>query len=505
MNLYLRNTICEIRYTKYEIRYTLYLFSYICALKFLSMKVTRLLIFFILCSFDVNAQQQFTLPQCIETALKNNITLKKGELVMQSSGIDVKTSRAAMLPNLNASFSQNYNYGRNIDPVTNAYISNSTQSTNMGLNSTIILFNGFQLLNNLRLAKINYSASGTDVLAAQNDLALQVAAAFLQVMYAEDNLTNMQAQLDLTISQRDRMKIMVDAGKMAMNSLTDLDAQQANDEYNIVVANNGIVSAKLTLIQLMEMPATTNYAIERPNIALPLNEQYDVNVVYEQSLNNRPEVKGAMLRQEAAAITEKIALGGLSPRLSFSAGLNTLYSNKYVAYNGSSLIGFYPIGITKTTFDTVYAPEYKNNFKSVNFSDQLNQNFGRYVSLGLTIPLFNNLKVYGNVQKSRINTVNQDLSLAQTKNTLLKNIQQAITDEGAAKAKYKAAEKSLTAQNTSFTNTELRYNQGLSSYLDYVTAKNNKAKAEVNLQQAKYDLILKSKIIDFYRGINITL
>ena len=255
----------------------------------------------------------------------------------------------------------------------------------------------------------------------------------------------------------------------------------------------------------MELPATTNFGIRRPAIALPISETYDVNIIYEQSLNNRPEVKGAELRREAALMSEKIALGGLSPRLSLSAGLNTLYSNKYRTYTGSTFVGVYPIGITQNTFDTVFAPEYRNNFSTVGFGDQLNQNFGKYVSLGLTIPLFNNFRVYGNIQRSKLNIQNQDLNLAQTRNVLLKSIQQAITDVEAAKVKFRSAEKSLAAQNASFNNTEIRYNQGLSSYLDFVTAKNNRARAEINLQQARYDLILKSKIIDFYRGNNITL
>jgi outer membrane protein len=469
------------------------------------MKFVRLTAFFLFCSVVLNAQKMYSLQECIETALKNNLRLKQAQLSMQSAAVDVKTGKAAMLPNLNASFSENYNFGRNIDPVTNAYIINNTQSTNMGVNSTVTLFNGFQLMNNLKLAQINYKAFGTDVLAMQNDLALQVAAAYLQVMYAEDNYTNAKAQLDVTLSQKNRTEILVKAGRLAQNALLEQDAQQANDEYNVLIAQNAIVSAKLTLVQLMELPANTDYGIQRPNIALPVSENYNVNAIYEQSLSNRPEVRGAELRRNAAVMSQKIAYGGLSPRITLSAGLNTLYSDKYVSYVGSTPIGITPIGITKTTLDTVFAPIYRNNYSAVNFNDQLNQNFGRFLSVGITVPVFNNLRVYGNIQKSRINVLNQELNLAQTKNTLLKNIQQAVTDVEAAKAKYKAAQKSYEAQDASFKNLELRYEQGLTSYLDYITSKNNKARAEVNMQQARYDLILKSKIIDFYRGINITL
>ncbi len=491
-------------YTFHHTKYTIPI-HYICASKFLSMKPIRLIIFFILCSIYANAQKQYSLQECIETALKNNLRIKQAELVLQGSGIDVLTTKAAMLPNLNATLNQNFNFGRNIDPVTNAYIVNNSQSTTMGLNSSVTLFNGFQLLNNLKLAKINYSATGTDVLAQQNDLSLQVAAAYLQVMYAEDNLIMAKSQLDLTVSQRNRIEILVKAGKLAENALMDQDAQQANDDFNVQVAQNSIISAKLSLIQLMELPATTNYTLKRPGIALPISESYDVNIIYEEALKSRPEVKSAEFKREAALVSEKIALGALSPRLTLSAGLSTLYSNKYRAYNGSSIVGVYPIGITSTTFDTVFAPNYRSNYRTVGFSEQLNQNFGKYISVGLAIPIFNNLRVYGYIEKSRINTLNQDLNLLQTKNTLLKNIQQAITDVEAAKVKYKSAQKSLDAQNASFKNTEIRYNQGLSSYLDYITVKNNRARAELNLQQSKYDLILKSKIIDFYRGINITL
>jgi len=469
------------------------------------MKVFHITLFFFFLAKAVNAQQEFNLQQCIETALNNNIKLKQSKLLLKSANIDVTMGMAAMLPNINGSFSENFNFGRNIDPVTNGYISNNTQSTNMGVNSTLILFNGFQLMNNLKLAKINYAASGTDVLAMQNDLSLQVAAAFLQVMFAEDNVTNAQSQLELTISQHKRAEVLVEAGKVAQSTLYELDAQQANDEYNLQVADNAVVSAKLLLIQLMELPATTKYKIVRPNIALPVAENYDVNVIYEQSLKNRPEVMSAEMRKKGAELNRKIMLGTLSPRLTVSAGLSTLYSNKYKAYEGRSLAGYSLGGITKNSLDTVLVPVYLYDYRSVSFNDQLNQNFGRYVSFGLAVPIFNNLKVYGSVQKAKYNIYNQELNIEQVKNNLLKSIQQAVTDVEAAKAKYASAQKSLAAQNTNFTNMELRYNQGLSSFLDYITAKNNKARAEVNLEQAKYDLILKSKIIDFYRGINISL
>ncbi len=469
------------------------------------MKITYFILLFFVCSIAGKAQQEFTLQQCIETALKNNIRLKQSQLSLASNAIDVKTSKAALLPNVNGSFSENFNFGRNIDPISNTYISNSTQSTNMGVNSTVIVFNGFQLLNNLKLAKVNYNAAISDVAALQNDLALQVAASYLQLMYAEDNLTNAKAQLEVTLSQRSRVEILVKSGKLAESMLYEQDAQKANDEYNVQLAENGIISARLSLIQLMELPANTKYVIQRPNIALPTTEAYDVNIIYEQSLGKRPEVKSAELRKEGALISQKMSMGAFYPRVSLSAGLNTLYSNKFKTYAGMTVIGEKIIGYTKSPFDTVFTTDYRVNYAPVKFGDQLNQNFGKYVTLGVTVPIFNNLKIYGSVQKSRINLMNQELNLLQTKNTLLKSIQQAIADVEAAKAKYESASKSLIAQSNNFSNLELKYNQGFSSYLDYITAKNNKARAEVNLQQAKYDLILKSKIIDFYRGINITL
>lgn len=467
------------------------------------MKAFRSLIFLLFLSTLLPAQE-YTIQQCIDIAVKNNLRLRQAKLGVQSSQVDVKQAGAAMLPNLNASFGENFNFGRNIDPVSNTYISNNTQSTNMGLNSSVTVFNGFQLLNNYKLSKLNLLAAGADALSQQNDLALQVAAAYLQVMYAEDNLENSKLQLELTKATKDRVKKFVEAGRLPESSLSEIDAQEANEEYNIQVAENGVVSAKLTLIQMMDLPVSTNYKISRPKVAIPAYGTYGVNSTYESALTTRPEIKAAEWRVQGAELSRKIAYGGVSPRLTFSAGFNTLYSSKYRAYAGSVLTGYTPIGFTKSTFDTVFAPSFTNKFNNVKFGDQLDQNFGQYMQLSLSVPIFNNLRVNSNIQKSKINIENQNLNLSIAKSNLLKGIQQAITDVEAAKAKYFSAQKNATFQNSNFDNAQKRYNEGVNSYVDYVTAKNSKARADINLSQSKYDLILKIKIIDFYLGKSLS-
>jgi outer membrane protein len=448
--------------------------------------------------------QQYTLQQCIETALKNNIRLKQTALSLQTAKVDQNVAKANFLPNLNASVSQNFNFGRGIDPVTNAYASNNTQSTSIGINSSVNLFSGLQVYNNYRLSNVNLEAAGSDIETFKNDLALQVATAFLQVMFAEDNLVTATSQLALTREQHEKTKKLVDAGKLPESAIYEFDAQEANDDYNVQVAQNNVVSAKLILAQLMEISPGNSFTIIRPELPVPSGDAQDVNTIYSQALNNRPEIKAATLRLQSATINRQIAFGTAYPRLTLSAGFNTLYSDKYRTYLGSTIEGYQPIGITRTTFDTVYAPKYISQFGDISFGKQLDQNFGKYVQLSLSVPIFNNLRTYGNTKKAEIAMMNQELNLASAKNNLLKSIQQAVTDADAAKARYTAAQKSLAAQNASFEANEKRYNAGLISFLDYSTSKNNKARAEVNLAQAKYDYILKSKVIDFYKGNNIS-
>lgn len=445
--------------------------------------------------------RQWTLAECIDQALSKNLTVQQRRLTAASGTIDVKAAKLAMLPSINGTASENFNFGRNVDPVSNTYININTASTTFGINSSVTLFSGFQLQNQLKQSKVNAKVFDYDLASAQNDIALSVASFFLQVLYAEDNVTNAKAQADATKLQKERTEKLVNIGRLSQNNLFDIEAQLANEELNVVNAENALFSARLSLCQLLEIGYDPNFSVKRPVIALPqVPAQADVQSIFNQAAGTRPEILGAEARLESSKIGLQISKGAVYPRLVVGAGVNTLFTDKFQRFAGLTLNGITPIGITKTTLDTVFAPSYSSRFEKVPFGEQLSTNFGQFAGFQLSIPIFNGYRIGASINKAKIATESARLNLDLAKNNLMKNIQQAVADLNAARLRYEASEKSFQAQKLSFENTETRYNQGLSNFFDYSTSKNNKNRVETSLLQAKYELVFRAKVLDFYLG-----
>lgn len=428
-------------------------------------------------STAAQAQEVITIKQAVDRMLQNNLNIKQSALDVATADVNLIQSRAALFPTLNGSVSEDLSFGRSLDQTTFQIANQTLAVTNGRIGTSVDLFGGLVKVNQIRQNKILLEAGKSALDRTKNDLVLQVVTSYFQVVYNEDLLKASREQLVVAQQTLERENALMDAGNKTMADISQAKAQVATAELNVTNAQNQLTISYLTLSQLMEMRADNNsYTVVAPTIE-DINyaqKSYNVNDVFNQALNLYPNIKQAQLNREAAEVGVKVAKGYLYPTISLNAGLGSSYS--YI-------------------FD---------NDNNQPFSDQINQRFNQYVGLSLQIPIFNGLTAKSNVKRAKIQYqgyVNQEQL---EKNNLNKIIAQAVADLRAADARYSSTEKTFNAQKDAFMVIEERYNVGLVNSLDYNTSRTNRNQAEIDFIQAKYDLLFRSKVIDFYLGKEIT-
>ncbi len=451
--------------------------------------------------------QKFTLKQCIDYAWQNNLDIKQSMLNTQSSAIDVKASKASLLPTLSASAGQNYQFGRTVDRFTNTYINQTIRSNNFGLNVGVTLFNGFQNINNIKQKTFTQKASEESLEATKNQIALSISSSFLQTIQAIETINNAQLQIASTQQRIDKAQKQVDAGAADLSNLLTLKAQIANEQLTLVNAVNGKNAAILTLRNLMQLPITTDFEVVVPNIeGITTKTNPDVLEVFETALNNMPQIKSAVQQSNAARAQTSISKGLLSPTISLYGSISTVYSQSAKTATINPIpIGYQIIGKTQNGNEPVLQPINSYTTKTIDFSSQFKNNIGQGAGVSFSWNLFNGFQVQNQIQKAKINMLISDMNLQKQKNTLLNDINTAVNSYNAAKAKYDATLNSEDAQKTSLDYIQKRFDAGASTTFDFINAKNNYLQAQSNELQAKYELIFRALIIEYYRGNTITL
>jgi outer membrane protein len=421
-------------------------------------------------------QEGWTLERCLTYAVENNIQIKQSALQKESARLDKTQSLAQLFPSLNASTSFNTNFGRNIDLATNNYVSEQTNSNSFYVGSSIPLFNGFRLLNSFKQSQIDLLAAEYDLQGLTNDIVMNIATAFLQVMFNEELLLVAQEQLDISTEQLARTQKLVDAGSLPAGNVYDVEAQVATNELQVINMENALSASILTLKQMLNLQASENFRIKRPEVGLPADGLggKTVGTVYDHALNNWPKIKARESKLESARKGEKIAFASYTPSLSGSASVSTRYSS-------ASFLG---------------APD--------PYGTQLDQNLGESIGLSLSIPIFNGLQSRTAVHQSRLNRINMELMLQDEKNQLYSSVQQAYNDAQAAKRQFDASDKSVKATEKAFEYAEQRYKVGMMNSLEFNTAANNLTRSRSEGLRSKYDYIFKMKVLDFYQGKPIT-
>jgi len=464
---------------------------------------TILIIVFLL-GFNLQAQEKWTLESCINHAITNNIQIKQQELNTKYYQNLERQSKFSILPNLNTGANQTYTFGRSIDPYTNEFSTDNFRSNNFSVNSSMTIFGGLQKINNVRKSNFDLQASIQDLQKAKNDIALNIAAAYLQVLYNEEMFKAAELQLGVTKLQHDKTQRLVEAGSLAKGSLLEVDAQIASEELQLINLENQLLISNLTLKQILDLDSVANFNIDKPIIENLDGKLivYSVDQIFNEAITNLPQIKSAEYKVKSSEADLCSAKGGMSPRLSLNAGWGTGYSEART--KGQYVPTTVEIGYTESG-ESVFADSYSYVSENYPFSEQFKDNASTSLSFNLSIPIFNNWQVNTNISNAKISLLNSKLSLDLTKQQLYKEIQQAYADAIAAFRKYNAATKALASIQESFRYTQQKFDVGMVSSFDFNAAKNNLLKAESDVLQAKYEYVFKSKILDFYRGDTIKL
>lgn len=463
------------------------------------------------CILSATAQKLWTLEECADYAIKNNITLKQAELNEELSALTLSQSNLNLLPSVNATTGYYFNFGRTIDPTSNLYVNQNTQTNTVQLSLGWTIFNGFQRLNTIKQNEFSLLASQSNTANTEQNILLYVVGGFLDIVYAQENLANADEQLKLSNTQLERTRILVSSGTLSQSALYDMEAQVANDELNKVTARNQLDIARLNLSQLLNLDETIN--VQVPDLEMTSELLKDMNLtadsIYSTAVRIQPVIKNAEYSLLSYEKGLAVAKGSLYPSLSFFGSLSTNYSDAYQRLSSIDTVTGepVPIGYVLSSNEIVVSPGFEliPNYRASGYTDQFKDNFGQAFGFSLDIPIFNNWNTRTLVSKSKINVKNAEYSLQSAKQQLQKDVQTAYQDAVAAKNSYTAALKSVTALEKSFDDAERKFNLGALNSLDYTTAKSNLFKAQSSLLQSKYRYIFKLKVLDLYQGKPLTL
>ncbi len=444
------------------------------------MKINKLLagaVLFAAVSFNSFSQEKkWTLKECVDYALENNITIKQGENTLLSNEQDIIAAKGNFLPSVSGSLGERLSIGSGFDQVTNQRINNQTThsfSYNLGVNQNV--FNGFRTLNLYKQSQLNLEINKLELARIKDDISLNVVNAYLNVLFNIENLETAKAQYEFSKKQLDQVKSLVDAGVQPRANIYDSEATLSTDEQNVTIAENNYTLSLLSLSQLLQVPFQ-GFDVEVIEIGSPSEELLYSNVdpVLDYAMANRNEIKVAEKNIENAELSTEISKSGYYPSVGFSYGFGSVWS------------------------------ESKNDFQKEAFFRELDVNKGHTFNLSVSIPIFSRFQNKTAVAKSLIQENNSKLNLDQAKLNLESNVQRAFTDAQAAFKAFLAAKKSLESQELAFENSQERYNIGAMNAFDLEQTRIRLVNAQASLINAKYDFVFKTKVLDFYLGKPLT-
>ena len=414
----------------------------------------------------------WSLRECCDYAVEHNISIKQKQNACRQQELTLSTSKNSRLPDLSGSVGQNFSFGRGLT-AQNTYSNTNTSSTSFSLGTSVPIFTGFQIPNQIKLDQLNLEAATADLEKAKNDIRMQVAQAYVQILYDMEIAEVAHRQIEIDSMQVVRLQAFVDNGKAAEAELSQQKATLANSRLTATQADNNTRLAVLALTQLLELPTPDGFSIVRPDLAELVGlvglDLVSPDQIYAEALGVKPEILSEELKLKGMEHSIKIAQAGNLPTLSLSGGLGTNY------YTTSG-------------------------FKSDAFGTQLKNNFSQYIGLNLNVPIFNRFQTRNRIRNARINQENQQLTLDNTKKTLYKDIQQVYYNALNAQSKEKSSEEALKSTKDAFTLMQAKYENGKATITEFNESKNTYLKSESDLVQARYENLYQHALIEFYRG-----
>lgn len=463
-------------------------------------------VLFFVCFTSLAQNKKWTLKECINHAVQNNISIKQSELDLQTTTITKKDALGNFLPSINASASHSWNIGLNQNITTGLLQNQTTQFTSANLNANVDIFKGLQNQNQFRRAKLALVASQYQLTKMQEDVALNVANAYLQILFNKENLKVQIEQQALDTKQLNRTTELVNAGNVPKGDLLDTEATIATGKQRVIVAENALLLSKLSLAQLLQLQDFQNFDISDEDIPAMLSTVLTESpeTIIAKAKENRTELKIAEANLAVAEKDISIAKGAYLPTLSAFYGFNTRASNssRVTGFELNQANPTTSIGYVDGTGQAVLQPNFSPTVGNPapifqQFSDNKGQNFG----LSLNIPIFNGFAVRNNVARSKIALERSKLAKNQQELDLERNVFTAYTDTKAAKESYEAALQIVKARELAMQYAKDRYEIGMMNIFDYNQSQTAYVNAQSEVLRTKYDYIFRIKILEFYFGI----
>jgi outer membrane protein len=445
------------------------------------------LLFFVIISFYSNAQsRQWSLEDCVKYALDHNISIRQSELDTQSAGIDKKDAFGRFLPTVSANASHSWNIGLNQDITTGLLQNQTTQFTSAGASVGVDIYKGLQNLNTLRKANLSIVAAKYQLQKMKEDIALNVANAYLQVLFNKENLKVQNNQLTIDTKQLNRTQELVNAGTLPKGDLLDVKATIAADNQKVINAENALLIAKLSLTQLLQLDSFEDFDVTDSN-EFQMDQailSQTPTAIYDKAKQERVELKIAQTNLEIAQKNVIIAKGAYQPTLRGFYNFNSRVSYADIALRNS----------TGAIIGTQSAPKFMDQF-----SDNKGQSFGAQLS----IPVFNGFAVRNNVERNKVSFEKSKIALEKQELDLQRNVYTAFTDAKGALKAYESAVQALDARSESYNYSKEKFEVGLMNSFDLSQSQTLLSAAQSEVLRTKYDYIFKTKILELYFGIPI--
>ena len=411
----------------------------------------------------------WSLQDCISYALEHNISVKQQGLAAEQAAIELETAKWDRAPGLSGNASQNFSFGRGL-AADNTYVNKNTASTGFSLGTSVNLFSGFRASETIRLRNLDLQSANAELLRAKNDISMNVAQAYMQILYNIEILGVAERQIAIDSLQLERLMHLLSNGKASEVEILQQKATMEQDRFTLVQAQNNLSLAILTLTQLLELPSPEGFKVVPPSMQIETGLLENPDSIFVHAAATRPEILSEQIKLEGFDAQVKIAKSALYPSLSLSAGLGSNY--------------YKTDGLDMGTFD-----------------EQIKNNFSQYVGLSLNIPIFDKLATRNSIRSSRLAQSSQALKLQYAKNSLYKEIQQAYHNAVAARSRYYSSKQAAKAAEESFTLVQAKYESGKASITEFNESKNASLKSESDLAQARYEWMYQAKLLDFYKGI----
>ena len=429
---------------------------------------------FLFAFIPTHAQKQWTMQECIDYAMQNNITLQKARLSQQSAVEDVKGSKGALLPTVSASANQSLGYRPWQDTgsttVTNGMVNTKVDKTYLngsyGVNAQWTVWNGNKNTNNVKLNKLSGQQAELQVAETANSIQERIAQLYVQILYLDESIKVSKASLETSQKNEERGKEMVEVGKMSKADLAQLTAQRASDEYNVVDAQAQMANYKLQLKQLLELTGEEEFDVVIPQTTddQALAEIPALQNVYQQALLSRPEIESSKLAIESSDLNVKIAKAGWLPSLSLSGSFSTS----------------------------------TNSLSSNGWSNQMKTNFSTQAGLTLSVPLFDGRQTRTSVNKAKIQRQQAQLDLQDQQKTLYQTIEGYWLDANTNQQRFRAAQTTVESEQQSYDLLAEKFNLGLTNIIELMNGKDKLLSAQQNRLQSKYQTILNQQLLRFY-------